>query len=392
MIKIKDIIGQKHLIGELGPIKQMISNNTLQSFVLWGNSGIGKTTLAKAITNELKYSHYNLNAVTNNKKEIEEILKECNDYKNIIIIDEIHRLDKVKQNLLLPYLEKENIIVIGTTTENPMFTLNNALRSRLFMYKMEELSNNELINYLKQKNKEEHPQNILSEQILQYIINYSNDDLRKINKFFNFIVQNYQNEEITLEILNVLFNDNLTYSNNKDEIYNHLSALQKSIRASDVNASVYYLGKLLIFGEYEHLLRRLIVIANEDIGLANPPLMYNCNNVVDSFNKVGMPEGRMLLSNYVIELALSPKSNLGYSTINEVFNTIQLNPQLEVPDTIAVQDKNNNKYNREETFYRNNLPPKIKNKNFVKIRLNTNNEKKLAQRLDYINKLKNERN
>lgn len=386
-----NIIGQKQLISENGLLKKMIDNDSYQSFILSGPSGIGKSTLAGKFIEASKKTAYTLNGATTSKSEFFNILKSLTTEVTLILIDEIHRLDRVKQDLLLPFLEKKNIIIIGTTTENTLFSLSDALRSRMLEFKLQDLTTEDLKEHLTKLNDEEFPNKQLSEKIIERLIIASGKDLRKIHQYFYFLIRNYEASELNEEILNELFNQSMQYQETGDTHYNYISALQKSIRASDVNASIYYLGKLLLAGDIDIILRRLLVIAYEDIGLANPSLMYSSNQVIEAFKKVGMPEGRIILGSYVIDLALSPKSTLGHDSINEVLGYIQVNREEPIPEHIKQNQFGKYKYQKEKTFFTNNLPKKIQREKFVKIKENTNNEKKLAKREQYLNELKQSR-
>lgn len=380
-----NIIGQKHLVSKTGILNKMIENNNFHSFVLSGNSGIGKTTLAKTFIKLSMKTSYDLNATKTSKKEFQEILNTTTQETIIILIDEIHRLDRPKQDMLLPFLEQENIIVIGTTTENTIFALSDALRSRLFVFPLKEINTMDMKQFLIKKNLTDYPQNILEENVIDTLIQNSNGDLRKVIQYFNFIVKNYNSNELNEEVLSSLINSNIQYQKNGDEHYDYISAFQKSIRASDVQASVYYLGKLLTSGDYKIILRRIIIIAYEDVGLANPEVVYSATSVIDAFERVGMPEGRIILSNYVIELALSPKSKLAYESINNVLKDIEKRPGINVFEHIKQNQKT---YDPLKSFYTNNLPKEIRKTKFVNINPNTNNEKKLLKRLNYLEELK----
>lgn len=390
MAYFENIIGQQHLIDDNGPLNRMLKNENLHSFILYGKSGIGKTTLANTFGEESNHTVITLNGAKTTKTEFVEVLKTYNNSDVIILIDEIHRLDKAKQNLLLPYLEKENIVIIGTTTEDVHFSLIPPMLSRMLIFEMKDLNAEELEEYLKVRNKEDFSDNILDDEILKKIIQNADGDIRKGIKYFEFLAKNYTNEEISNveAILDNIIVPNRYYNSEGKEHYDYVSAFQKSIRASDVNASVYYLMKLLNMGDYAGLLRRLIVIANEDIGLANPELVYAANDVVEAFNKIGMPEGGMLLTNYVIELALSPKSRLGYESSGKALKAVKERPNEEIPGHIKIDQVPELKYDKRKAFFTNNLPRRIKDREFVEISENTTYEKKLKKRKEYLDTLK----
>ncbi|MFV0289141.1 MAG: AAA family ATPase [Mycoplasmatales bacterium] len=387
--KIEDIIGQDKLIKNNGPLKKMIDNNNFASFVLYGSSGIGKTTIANIIATYTKKTSFNLNAVKTTKKEFEEVLFNYQNQELLIIVDEVHRLDKIKQNLFLPYLEKENIMLIGTTTENPTYHLHSAFRSRVLIFPLEEINFQQLFDYLQKYNLVKFPQNILGEKVIQNIVLASGNDIRKSLQFFNFIVNNYPKKELTAEILQTILQANIRHQSKQDEHYDLISAFQKSIRASAVNAALFYLAKLLLIGNYEILFRRLAIIAYEDIGLANPSLVTKVLNAIELFKTIGMPEGRIILANIIIELALSPKSITAYQALDEAIADVKRYPNATIPLNIRQNQDENNKYSKEQAFYQNLLPQEVKNSEYVKFQTNSRYETKLYEQYEKLKKLKN---
>lgn len=382
----KEIIGQQHLLNN-GPIGKMLSNKNISSMVLYGQSGIGKTTLANYIIKDLTYTKFTINAVNTPINKIKEILENYGLDNLILLIDEIHRLDKTKQNLLLPYLEKINVIVIGTTTENPYYSFLQPLRSRFLFFELQPPKDEEIYYYLQKKNKNKYPQNILNNQVLKQIINASSGDLRKNIQYFEFLQKNYKNSEINDEVLKVLLQNNHLYQ--EDEHFNYMSALQKSIRASDVNAALFYTAKLLIMGDYNVLTRRLIVIAYEDIGLANPALFNRISLGIDNFQKIGMPEGRIILANLIVELALSPKSQTAYQSLDKAIDLAKNNLQITIPPNIRQNQPQNNKYNQTTAFYQDNLPLELQGINFLEFNQKSKNEKLYQEQYEKIKKEKN---
>lgn len=385
---INEVIGQEHLIGENGPIFKMLENNNFSSFILYGPSGSGKTTLANYVARASDKSVFNLNAVKTSKKELEEVLKSYQHSDVVILVDEIHRLDKTKQNLFLPYLEKDNIILIGTTTENPVYYLNNAFRSRVMLFEYKDIKNEALLDFLAKLNEKKYNDNILDKYILKSIVNVSTGDIRKSIKYFKFLVENYKNEELNEEVLNNTLSNTVSFRSDGDEHYNLISAFQKSIRASDVNASIYYLARLLNVGDHDVLLRRMIVTCCEDIGLANPSLINKVYNATELFKKVGMPEGRIILSSVVIEMALSNKSTTAYKAINSAMSDVEIYPNLEVPKNIVQNQEVGHEYNRQDAFYQNNLPDELKYTNYVELKTNSKYEKQLYENYEKLKKLK----
>ncbi len=385
---LNEVIGQEHLIGPNGPINKMLENNNFYSFILYGPSGSGKTTLANYVARASDKSVFNLNAVKTSKKELEEVLKSYQSSEVVILVDEIHRLDKAKQNLFLPYLENENIILIGTTTENPTYYLNNAFRSRVLLFEYNSVDNDTLFNFVKSYNLKNYSENILEDYVVKSIVNVSSGDIRKTMKYFKFLVENYKNEELNQNVLNDVLTYTVSFKSDGDEHYDLISAFQKSIRESDVNASIYYLARLLSVGDHDVLLRRMIVIACEDIGLANPNLINKVYNATELFKKIGMPEASMILSNVVIEMALSNKSTTAYKAINSALSDVEIYPNLEIPKNIVQNQEVGFEYDRSKVFYQNNLPEELKYTKYVDLKTNSSNEKALKENYDKLLKLK----
>ncbi len=385
---LNEVIGQEHLIGENGPINKMLENNNFYSFILYGPSGSGKTTLANYVARASDKSVFNLNAVKTSKKELEEVLKSYQNSEVVILVDEIHRLDKAKQNLFLPYLENENIILIGTTTENPTYYLNNAFRSRVLLFEYNSVDNDTLFDFIKSYNLKNYSDNILEDYIVKSIVNVSSGDIRKTMKYFKFLVENYKNDELDQNVLNDVLTYTVSFKSDGDEHYDLISAFQKSIRASDVNAAIYYLARLLSVGDHDVLLRRMIVIACEDIGLANSELINKVYNATELFKKVGMPEGGMILSNVVIEMALSNKSTTAYKAINSALSDVEIYPNLEIPKNIVQNQEIGYEYDRTKVFYQNNLPEELRYTTYVELKTNSANEKFLKENYEKLVKLK----
>lgn len=384
------IIGQEHLFGSTGPIKRMLDNDSFTSFILYGPSGIGKTTIANFIANKVDRDVFNLNATKTSKAEFEKILKDYQNIDILIIIDEVHRLDKQKQNMFLPYLEKDNLIIIGTTTENPIYNLHNAFLSRVLLFETKSIKNEALFNFIKRLNETKYKQNILTNNTLNKIVTCSGNDIRKAKQYFEFIVTNYKDEELTEEIYKTIFKPNIKYEADGDRHYDLISAFQKSIRASDVNAALFYLAALLSSGDYDAILRRLSVIAYEDIGLANFNITNKVYNAIEVFKSLGMPEGRIILANIVIELALSPKSTTAYNSLDKAILDINENPNFSVPPNIRQNRDENNRYIKEECFYTSNLPDKYKYKEYLEFKGNSKYEETLKERYAQLKEQKNE--
>ncbi|MBR3259439.1 MAG: replication-associated recombination protein A [Mycoplasmataceae bacterium] len=321
--ELDDIVGQKHLVGKYGIIRKMIENKKIYSCIFFGLPGIGKTTLTKVICNSLKIEYFSFNPTFDSKKTLKEILE--NNFKNdkevVLIIDEIHRMNRDKQDILLPYLETKKLIILGTTTENPYFSLNPAIRSRCQIFELKEIDSEDMLIFLKKvlvENKFK-----LKEDILKKIVINSLGDLRSSLNLLEIILELYKKNELNDEFLNNIFsNPNVFGSSYGNEFYNLQSAFHKSLRGSDVDAAIYYLARLIKIGDLQSISRRMIAMAYEDIGLANPTLLSRVILAVQSAERLGFPEANQILSSTVIEMCLSPKSNSAYLAINKALSDI----------------------------------------------------------------------
>ncbi|AND80159.1 replication-associated recombination protein A [Streptococcus pantholopis] len=339
---IDQVIGQTHLVGSGKIIRRMTEANRLSSMILYGPPGIGKTSIASAIAGTSKYAFRTFNATTDTKKRLQEIAEEAKFSGGLVLLlDEIHRLDKTKQDFLLPLLENGHIIMIGATTENPFFSVTPAVRSRVQIFELEPLTNAEIKqaiqNLLTDKERGFDFDIRLDDDALDFIAAATNGDLRSAFNSLELAVLSTQPEEngtrhITLNILeNSLQRSYLTMDKNGDGHYDILSALQKSIRGSDVNASLHYAARLIEAGDLPSLVRRLTVIAYEDIGLANPDAQIHTVTALEAAQRIGFPEARILIANVVIDLALSPKSNSAYTAIEAALTDLRTSGTLPVP-------------------------------------------------------------
>ena len=335
--KLSDIIGQEHLVGKNKVIYNMIKNKRVFSMILYGKPSIGKTSIAYAISNEVDINVRYLNATINNKKDFDVVVNEAKMYNGILLImDEIHRLNKDKQDLLLPYLENGLITIIGMTTTNPYHSINPAIRSRCQIFELKPLTNMDIKNGINKVIKSNLLENIkIDDEVIDYIIKLSNGDLRYAYNLLEIAFYTSSDKTVTIDNIKDI-NNKPVYFDDKDgdSYYDLLSALQKSIRGSDADASVYYLGRLIHSGDFESIYRRLSVIAYEDIGLANPSMGPKVSAAISACERLGMPELIIPLSSIVIELALSPKSNSAYLAIDKVMKDIENGCAYSVPKHI----------------------------------------------------------
>ena len=339
---ISEVIGQKHLVGKGKIIRRMVEANMLSSMILYGPPGIGKTSIASAIAGTTKFAFRTFNATVDSKKRLQEIAEEAKFSGGLVLLlDEIHRLDKAKQDFLLPLLENGKIIMIGATTENPFFSVTPAIRSRVQIFELEPLSNTD-IKVAIQGVLEDRECGFdfdvqLDDDALDFIATATNGDLRSAYNSLDLAVMSTQPSEgggrhITLDTVeNSLQRSYITMDKDGDGHYDVLSALQKSIRGSDVNASLHYAARLVEAGDLPSLARRLTVIAYEDIGLANPDAQVHTVTALEAAQKVGFPEARILIANVVIDLALSPKSNSAYVAMDAALADLRKSGNLPIP-------------------------------------------------------------
>lgn len=344
---LSDYLSQSHLVGEKGTISQMIKQDLVPSIIFWGPPGIGKTTLANLISKETKRSFFTLSAISSGVKDVREVIQKAKqdqglfEQKNpILFIDEIHRFSKSQQDSLLGAVEKGWITLIGATTENPSFEVIPALLSRCQVYVLNEFTKEDLIQLLERALKEDE---YLSKKQIELkettsLLRLSGGDARKLLNMFELVVNSVEEDRI-------LITDNLVeekiqqktarYDKTGEQHYDIISAFIKSIRGSDPNAAVYWLARMIEGGEdVKFIARRLIILASEDIGNANPTALIMANNTFQAVNTIGFPEARIILSQCVIYLATSPKSNASYQAINTAQALVKETGDLSVPLSI----------------------------------------------------------
>lgn len=307
--KLSDILGQTHLIGKDKVLTNLIKNKRIFNMILYGQSGIGKTTIALALVNELGERYRMLNATINSKKDFEIAIEEAKMYGHmILIVDEIHRMNKDKQDILLSYLENGTVILIGLTSLNPYHVVNPAIRSRCQLLELKALTSKDIEKGIK-KVKEILTDIEIDQKTIKYISEISNGDIRFAYNLIEFAYYGY-NKKITIENIKQSSSSSNFFTDKNDEgHYDMLSAFQKSIRGSDVDAALHYLARLIESGDYESIYRRMLVIAYEDIGLANPMMGTKVLSAIEACDRIGFPEIIKPLSCAVIDMALSPKSN-----------------------------------------------------------------------------------
>ena len=339
---IDQVIGQEHLVGPGKIIRRMVEANRLSSMILFGPPGIGKTSIASAIAGTTKYAFRTFNATVDSKKRLQEIAEEAKFSGGLVLLlDEIHRLDKTKQDFLLPLLESGLVIMIGATTENPFFSVTPAIRSRVQIFELEPLTNEQVKEAIQLALSD--PERgfdfpvTLDEEALDFIATSTNGDLRSAYNSLDLAVLSTKEGEdgvrhISLDIMeNSLQRSYITMDKDGDGHYDVLSALQKSIRGSDVDASLHYAARLIEAGDLPSLARRLTVIAYEDIGLANPDAQIHTVTALQAAERIGFPEVRILIANIVIDLALSPKSNSAYVAMDKALSDLRKSGNLPIP-------------------------------------------------------------
>ena len=338
---IKDIVGQQHILGDGQSLRVAVDSGNLPSMILWGPPGVGKTTIARVIADNVDAQFISLSAVLSGVKEIREsvakaqFVSEQKNKKTILFVDEVHRFNKSQQDAFLPHIESGLIIFIGATTENPSFEVNSALLSRCQTYVLKSLSSEELtdiINKVLQEYKKVTVDNLSREMLLAY----ANGDARRLINLLEMLINTFEPDlsgDITSELVEKIISDKVRkFDKGGEQFYDQISAMHKSVRGSNPDASVYWLLRMIDGGaDPLYLARRIIRISIEDVGLADPKAQTIALEAYQIFERLGYPEGELALVNAILYLALAPKSNASYMAYNEVKGFISKHEQFDVP-------------------------------------------------------------
>lgn len=339
--KLTDLVGQEHLVGDNGVLRRAINTGQVPSMILWGPPGTGKTTIANIIANEVKRPFHTLSAISSGVKEVREVIQIASrGNKAILFIDEIHRFNKAQQDALLGAVEKGVITLIGATTENPSFEVNSALISRSQVYTLNALTKENLLTLIEKAIKQD--VDLKKEEVelkeTEALFNLSGGDGRKLLNLLELVIKSDEEQVkvITNEkVIDAAQRKTVLYDKKGEMHYDVISAFIKSIRGSDPNAAVYYLARMIEGGEdVKFIARRLVILASEDIGNANPTALVMATNAFQAVNLIGYPESRIILSQCVTYLASSPKSNASYMAINQAQALVQQTGDLPVPMAI----------------------------------------------------------
>lgn len=396
--KIEDIVGQEHLVGKNGVIKKMLEKKYVPSIILYGNPGIGKTTIALMICKTLNINYYTFNASTDNKAQLKSIIDQAiNEDYSIMVVDEIHRMKKDIQDYLLPYVENGTVNIIGITTVNPYHAVNPAIRSRCLVFKLNNFTYENLEMIFNRAASSYENQLSFTKDAKEYIINMANGEVRTLINMVEAIYLSCGNETIDLEkAKSIILKPNIAIDKNEDSYYDTLSGLHKSIRGSDVDASLHYLAKLLSSEDFLPLIRRLYCICYEDISLANPSMGPKVKAACEAALELGMPEAKLPLASVVVEMALSPKSNSTYLAIAEAIKDIEDGKS----GTLPLHLKNTYSFDKNQTEYKyphdypgawvnqQYLPDILKDRHYYKPKTTSKYEEALKERYDAIQRAK----
>lgn len=410
--KLEDIVGQQHLVAPGKILARMVSAKLLSSMILYGPPGTGKTSIASAIAGSTKYAFRMLNAATDSKKELEMVAEEAKISGTVILLlDEIHRLTKPKQDFLLPHLEKGSIILIGATTENPYITINPAIRSRTQIFEVKPLTEADIgqaiDRALTDKENGMGEQNVvLTDEARLHLTRVTHGDLRSALNGLELAVMSTEPDDvgvITIDLPTIeecVQRKALVQDKDGDAHYDVISAFQKSIRGSDTDAALHYMARLLEAGDLPSVIRRLLTIAYEDIGLANPNACAHAVQAITAAEKIGLPEARIPLAQAVIELCLSPKSNSAIMAIDAALADVRAGNYGDVPDHLRDAHYQGAKKLGRGIGYKyphdyphgwvkqQYLPDKLKTKHYYAPKENSRYEKALQEQYERLNKFK----
>ena len=402
---LEDYIGQQHLVGEGGVFRRFIEAGNVPSFILWGPPGVGKTTLARIVANTLERPFYTLSAVTSGVKEVREVIESAKSQKffsattPLLFIDEIHRFNKSQQDSLLGAVEQGVITLIGATTENPSFEVISPLLSRCQVYTLKPMQDEDLQKLLDRAltTDEELKKRKIKVEESAALFRFAGGDARKLLNILDIITSSREGDlVITDDLVTEVLQQNIAlYDKNGEQHYDVISAFIKSVRGSDPNAAIYYLARMLAGGEEPRFIaRRLVILASEDIGLANPNALLLANACFDTVHKIGMPEARITLAETTIYLATSQKSNSAYMAINEALAFVQKDTNLRpvplhlrnaVTDLMAEQgygDGYKYAHDYEGNFVEQEfMPESLKGKQFYHPNTGNQTEQRIAERL-----------
>ncbi len=398
--EFKQVYGQDHLVGNDGVLTRMLEKKKLLSFILYGPPGTGKTTIAEIFAHQSGLDFYFFNASTDSKAKLKDILDTTSYHDILVVIDEIHRMKTDVQDYLLPFIENGNATIIGLTTLNPFQSINLAIRSRCHLYEVKRLENEAIESALRQALIELDVDIKIDQKAFHAITRFSNHEIRTALNILESASLILNDGDILTEkmVYKVAGRVHMDLDDHEDHFYQLLSALQKSIRGSDVDASVHYLARLLTLGDLQAIVRRLLVIAYEDIGLANPLMGSKTLSACDSALRVGMPEARIIFSTLVIDMALSPKSNTALLAIDEALKDYESGSTGLVPDHV-----NNQKIRVNPEIYhyphddldsindQSYLPNEIKDKTYYHPKDESAYEKALKERLSKIDQIKHKK-
>lgn len=405
---LDNYIGQKHLVGENAVLRKMIESGHLSSFILWGPPGVGKTTLAHIIATHLNRPFYTLSAINSGVKDVRDIIEKAksnrffSEANPVLFIDEIHRFSKSQQDSLLGAVEKGIVTLIGATTENPSFEVITPLLSRCQVYVLQPLGKDDLLALAQRAITTDYElkQREITIEEDEALLRFAGGDARKLLNIIDLMCQTDTDEKVIINNHNVverLQQNPMAYDKNGELHYDIISAFIKSVRGSDPDAAIYWLARMVVGGEDpKFIARRLVILASEDIGLANPNALLLANACFDALQKIGWPEGRIILAEITVYLATSPKSNSAYLSINEAIAKVKETGNLPVPlhlrnaPTKLMEELNYGKEYKYAHDYKNHfveqqyLPEELKNMKFWQPQDNPA-EKKLDEYLKRLN-------